>query len=176
MKNKLALLLIILSSTFMIAQEKKEDKKKFYFNTGTQLYNFGSVKTNTNFYFGLEYKLNETNSIAVNFNYFENDNFNFNNQYLYKTESAGIKFQYNHDWSKLLGINNDKFDIYTGVNFGIGNNKYTNIAESTEYSRKDELISSIGTQIGVRYFITKKIGINLELNSNKINTGLTYKF
>ena len=120
--------------------------------------------------------------MAVNFENAELNYLTFSNEKYYSEKFTGLQFQFNHDWSKLLGINHEKFDIYTGVNFGVGRI----IKSDYVYSNGNVLLGhgdtyiSFGSQIGARYFISKSIGINTEINYSRgftqIKTGLSYKF
>jgi hypothetical protein len=180
MKNTITILAVISSLSFVNAQEIK--KKKFYFNTGIGLTDSRDFNWSKNFYIGAEYKFTDTESMAVNFENAELNYLTFSNEKYYSEKFTGLQFQFNHDWSKLLGINHEKFDIYTGVNFGVGRI----IKSDYVYSNGNVLLGhgdtyiSFGSQIGARYFISKSIGINTEINYSRgftqIKTGLSYKF
>jgi hypothetical protein len=185
MKKLIYLSLAFISFQFVNAQDKEKinSNKKFYLNTGIQFESLDYLKRNKNFYIGGEYKLNDTESIALNLNYFDMGYENAGGSSLLgNPKSFGFQFQFNHDWSKLIGLNNDKFDLYTGVGLGLAFTKvnnyiYPNGITSKEFSETE---LNMGGQIGLRYFVTKNIGVSTELNFNLDNThlktGLTYKF
>lgn len=171
MKKIVLLILAILSFQITSAQEKQKENnsfKRFYLNAGMQFTSFDFIEKNKNFYLGGEYKLNDTESIGLVLNYYDKSYNTGGSFTLGNPKTFGFQFQFNHDWSKLIGLNNDKFDLYTGVGVGLA------FSESSEYIYLGgELINStsntdfnLGGQIGLRYFITKNIGISTELNMN----------
>jgi hypothetical protein len=180
MKKTITILAVISSLSFVNAQEIK--KKKIYFNTGIGLTDSRDFNWSKNFYIGAEYKFTDTESMAVSFENSELNYLTFSNEKYYSEKFTGLQFQFNHDWSKLLGINHEKIDIYTGVNFGVGRI----IKSDYQYSNGNVLLGhrdtyiSFGSQIGARYFIAKNLGINTEINYSRgftqIKTGLSYKF
>lgn len=185
MKKLLYLSVAFISFQFVNAQDKEKinSTKKFYLNTGMQFESFDYLKKNKNFYVGGEYKLSDTESIALNLNYFDKGYENVGySSILGNPKSFGFQFQFNHDWSKLIGLNNDKFDLYTGVNLGLAFTKYNDYTYPNGVTIKsyNDTELNAGGQIGFRYFFTKNLGISTELNLNQSNThlktGLTYKF
>ena len=169
--------------------EPKTDFKRFYVNAGADFTDYHLTK---NGYAGLEYRLKSESSIGLNLFYKEvphknGYSANFGKNY-------GFQLQFNHDWSKEIGLDTSKFDVYTGLNigmtfqeaqarnmFGPGRSNFNNTS------------IDVGGQFGIRYFVFKNIGIHLEANTNKavngnrfelgpnardieLRTGLTYKF
>lgn len=185
MKKLVLFMLALISFQFATAQDKEKENnsfKRFYLNAGMQFTSFDFIEKNKSFYIGGEYKLTDNESIALNLNYYDRG-YNVTNQYnVGNPKSIGFQIQFNHDWSKLIGLNNDKFDVYTGVGLGI---EYT---KSKDFTYPDGAVIkgrstgefNFGGQIGLRYFITKNIGISTELNMNvnesHLKTGVTYRF
>lgn len=146
-----------------------EPTKKFNFNLGTTF--FDTFLESKNIYAGFDYKITESASVGLMFNHANFDK-SFN-----KYSRNEILITLNQDWSGILGVNTNKFDIYTGINMG---NVYYNFENTnTDYSQKNEGFD-IGGQVGIRYFVYKNFGLNTEIYSNLgkggIRTGITYKF
>lgn len=184
MKKLFFITLTAITFQFASAQEKEENQfKRFYVNTGVSS-NSVLFDTSIAYNAGLEYKFKDETSIGVNFLHRE-----YGKNYYGKPTDTGINFTFNYDWSEKLGLNTSKFDLYTGVNLGITSSKrpylYTLGAEnsgvylqeqrSTTYTDKD-----LGGQIGIRYFFTKNIGLNVEANQingvSGIKLGTTIRF
>jgi hypothetical protein len=202
MKIQLTILAFILGFTMVNAQETENPIQKNQFNFSK---NFKPFRTNydgvemKNYTFGYQRNINEDLSLGINLNFdsskgiaYEkyNDNIYQSNQLNY--QSKGISFNFNYDWSRIIGMNTKKFDLYTGTSVGVsvidnyllersptnglptGFSKYT----SNEYF--------IGGHLGFRYWITKNIGISTELNKSfydsrrdqtaSLSLGLNYKF
>ena len=184
------------------AQETEPIQKNqfnFYRNMRNDFkeYNF----TKHDYTIGYERKINSEVSIGLNLNYFESDpyyfdetyNGAFTNRVNTKNSSFGASISFNYDWSKILGLNTDKFDIYTGTNIGLSYLNYSGIFESTSNENVSIRLYEnsvtkhfIGGKIGARYWITKNIGVSAELdrgfyvnfnqNDTKLNLGVNFKF
>ncbi|RXR16332.1 hypothetical protein EQG63_11990 [Flavobacterium amnicola] len=182
MKKLFIITVSVLAVQFSNAQEEAPIKKnQFLVNAGTQFTNFDALEKNKNIYMGVEYKFKNDLSLGLKYTY---------SDLSYSHKGAGVvgapklnsfQLQFNNDWSEKIGLNTEKFDVYTGVNVGLD-----------FFSSKDFVFPSggiakgwtnteylAGGQIGFRYFITKRIGVQTELNFNTnktyLSTGLTFK-
>lgn len=179
MKKPLLIALSIISFQFANAQEE-EKSNPFNLNIGTTVFDGDPYEFNGNL--GLEYKFKDESSIGFNFMYREKtDYMDFN------PKDMGVNFTFNHDWSEKLGLNTKKWDLYTGFNFSITRREtilqYVNSTEGvlTHHIEKNNSMEyTVGGQLGARYFITKNIGINAELNrsfdTSGIKVGTTIRF
>ena len=164
------------------AQEETPIKKShFLINAGTQFTDFDALEKNKNIYLGVEYKFKNDLSLGLKYTYSDLSYSHKGVGFVGAPKLNSFQLQFNNDWSEKIGLNTDKFDLYTGVNVGLdffSTKDFTfpsgGIAKgwtNTEYLA--------GGQIGFRYFVTKRIGIHSEinLNTNKsyISTGLTFK-
>jgi hypothetical protein len=197
MKTRFTIIAFICSISFINAQEIEKTIQKNQFNF---LKNLDMNCSKHDYTIGYERKINDEISLGFNINYFESDKYNFYESYNYtftnkvtaKNSSIGISFSLNYDWSKMIGLNTKKFDIYTGTSFGVSHSNYGTINES--YTEKVPTISFaksngnnyfIGAKVGARYWITKNIGLSAELdrsfyttniNPTKFNVGMNFKF
>lgn len=197
MKKTITLFVLILGLVSANAQEQsKFQKNQFNIQRG-----FNSVDETPRIdaTVGYERWFNSEVSIGINFNYFQSRDYTYylpgNSSYYPTTndKSVGISVSLNYDWSKMIGIDTSKFDLYTGVSLGRSRIFYTGFYESTNEGfsviqsnalDRDELL--LGGKIGARYWITKNIGINLELDNTfetfedenvpKLNLGVNFKF
>jgi hypothetical protein len=173
MKKQLLFLTMIFVATILNAQDKPLEEQKFQINAG-----FNVVEPNNmnNLYLGFDYKIDNELSVGINFS--RNLDYSYSLFGLSKISNFGGELQTNFDWAKKLGMNTNKWDVYTGFNIGIVSQKNFYNYYSQNYRYND---LRLGGQIGVRYFVTKNWGVNVELNSGNIfNTpirgGITYKF
>jgi hypothetical protein len=197
MKTRFTIIAFICSISFINAQEIEKPIQKNQFNF---LKNLDMDSSKHDYTIGYERKINDEISLGFNINYFESDKYNFYESYNYtftnkvtaKNSSIGISFSLNYDWSKMIGLNTKKFDIYTGTSFGVSNSKfgysYTNETEgikSNLFSTESGNRFFIGAKVGARYWITKNIGLSAELdrsfyttniNPTKFNVGMNFKF
>jgi hypothetical protein len=207
--NKIILAAFVLCAGHSFAQtaETPNNFKRFYISAGADFTDFQNDRKNA--YVGFEYRLKGESSIGLNLGYKESPSQVVSNSFGGQTISNGygghnyaFQLQFNHDWSSTIGLNSDKFDIYTGLNLGM-------TFQQAEYQQffgpfnppfgagNTQTINNtsvdMGGQFGIRYFVYKNIGINLEVNANRsvsgdrfdlgidprrieFRTGLTYKF
>ncbi len=197
MKKTLTLLVLILGLASANAQEQpKFQKNQFNIQNG---YNSLDETPKINATFGYERWLNSEVSIGLNLNYFQSKNYdtyipnNYGNFPSTNDKSIGISVSLNYDWSKMIGLDTTKFDLYTGVSLGRSRIIYKDFYEyssgginsiKSSETTSDELF--VGGKIGARYWFTKNIGVNLELDQSfetlkddnvpKLNLGVNFKF
>lgn len=212
MKTKLLLFAMTFCFVHVNAQETEEPVQKNQFNFYRNFReDFSRNKNNSDitkidYTFGYERKINKEVSIGINLNYFESNPYLFNetkngvvtNTSNLNDSSIGLNVSLNYDWSKMLGLNTNKFDIYTGTNFGASHFKSYNTFITYYDENVEEKIYQnnntkffIGGKLGFRYWITKSIGVTTELDQgfysskgfyaepkqkSKLNIGLNYKF
>lgn len=85
--------------------------------------------------------------------------------YYYDESVIGIYANCNYHFNKILGIP-PIWDFYLGVNLGF--NMWTG---DYNYSNSHSSGIGIGGQIGVRYYFSDKLGINLEAGSGNAFSG-----
>ena len=171
MKKHLLIVVTSFVTTYSIAQDKDAHAQKFQINFGSD--SFRNLK---NSYFGFDYKIDDEVSIGLNASWSGSLNNLYSNGY--NDRGAIFSFHTNFDWAKKIGLNTNKFDIYTGFNTGRAT------VWSTAYNTSEKISNSaftVGGQFGLRYFFTKNIGINAEINggvinNNPIRAGLSIKF
>ena len=197
MKKTLTILVLILGLVSANAQEQpKFQKNQFNLQNG---YNSLDETPKINATFGYERWLNSDVSIGLNFNYFQSKDYTYYLPYNYSfnprtnDKSIGLSVSLNYDWSRMIGIDTTKFDLYTGVSLGRSRIFYTNFYEYTNEGvtviKSDEMDEDefiLGGKIGARYWFTKNIGVNLELDQSfktlkdddlpKLNLGVNFKF
>lgn len=172
--RKILLITVFICTSAAIAQKNDSAEKKFQVNIGGSLLD-AKIK---NFYVGADYKVSDEMSIGLNYSRSETMYAN-----RYSTEDHNFfQFQTNMDWAKKIGLNTKKFDLYTGFNFAVVSFTQTG-SNFNGRLEKDYIDSDIsfGGQVGVRYFITKNIGLNFELNAgmlhnNPFRGGITVQF
>lgn len=182
MKKILLITISIFTFQFSNAQEVETPKKnQFLFNIGTQFSEFDALEKNKTIYLGAEYKFKNDLSLGLKYTYSDLSYSHKGASVLGAPKSNSFQIQFNNDWSEKIGLNTDKFDVYTGVSLGLNfyhYNSFTFPNGKTEsgWSNTEYLA---GGQIGLRYFITKRLGVHTELNLNNyknfISTGLTLK-
>ena len=182
------------------AQETEPIQKNqfnFYRNIRNDFYDHNATKYD--YTIGYERKINSELSIGFNINYYESVPYYFNETYdgvfakrvTSKNSSFGASISFNYDWSKLIGLNTNKFDIYTGTNIGMSALNYSDINKSISNENISVKLNEnsgneffLGGKIGARYWITKNIGVSTELdkgfydnlNDIKLNVGVNFKF
>lgn len=180
---KKQILLLTMFSCFAISNAQESipiQKNQFNFYR-----NISEKHIKDDYTIGYERKLNNEVSIGLNLNYSFSDNYS---TILEKNKSMGASISFNYDWSKIIGLNTDKFDIYTGANLGVSKVKYNYMSNYyplniVQYSSEEFIM---GGKLGARYWITKNIGVTVELDNSffdiykekttKINLGFNFKF
>lgn len=91
--------------------------------------------------------------------------------------SLGIVANANYHFNRIFKLPSE-FNVYAGANLGYyywSNNYNDNFAFSPYYSSRPDF----GLQVGGRYFINNKLGVNLELGGGLVGgsgrIGITYK-
>lgn len=196
MKKTLTLFVLILGLVSANAQEQPTFQK----NQFNILHSFQPDSyRNLDFTFGYERWFNNEVSIGINFNYYQGKDYpkfipeyNVTRPRTYD-QSLGLSLSINYDWSKMMGLDTSKFDFYTGVSWGRSRMNYTNLYQITSDGittlRADDDVKDVlifGGKIGARYWITKNIGVNLEIdksfetidndNLTRLNLGVNFKF
>ncbi|WP_310556497.1 outer membrane beta-barrel protein [Flavobacterium sp.] len=183
MKKLLITTVTLIGIQFANAQEEntpeKNNFKRFYINAGSNIINSDSDFNLNNGYLGLEYKFKDESSIGLNLKYSNLTDENEPTRTIGNPKLFGFQFQFNHDWSEKLGLDTTKFDMYTGLGLGLNFYDSKQIVYNGYLYGGSETKLSLGGQLGMRYFITKRIGINTELGLQNdqisLKTGLTFR-
>jgi outer membrane immunogenic protein len=163
---KTSLILILLINVTSTSAQNKLDKGQTQINVGLGFSNWGVPV-----FIGADWGAKVDITIGAEFSYR-----NFNEQFnkiQYRKNISGVLINGNYHFNTILDLPKE-VDLYAGLNIGFYSWRYDN-----NYS--DKRISGLGWggQVGGRYFISKKIGINLEfgggfaLSGGKL--GLTFK-
>lgn len=194
--------------TYAQNAETQNPYKRFYVNAGADFTDLQNNKKNV--YVGFEYRLKDDSSIGLTLGYKEAPDQVTSNAFGGQTTTSAqfgghnlaFQLQFNHDWSRVLGIDTDKFDIYTGLNIGMTFQQaeyrqflgpFAPPFGASNVQTVNNTSVDLGGQLGIRYFVYKNIGIHLEANTNssvtgdrynigvdprriELRTGLTYKF
>lgn len=182
MKKLFLITVSVFAVQFSNAQEETPTKKNhFLINAGTQFTDFDALEKNKNIYLGAEYKFKNDLSLGLKYTYSDLSYSHKGASFVGAPKLNSFQLQFNNDWSEKIGLNTDKFDLYTGVNVGLdffSSKDFTFPSGGIAEGRTNTEFLA-GGQIGFRYFITKKIGVQTELNLNNnknyITTGLTFK-
>lgn len=83
----------------------------------------------------------------------------------YKYSVLGIGVFANYHFNELLAVP-EPWDVYAGATLG-----YYKINVDNDYYGALGSSTSFGGQIGVRYYFSDKMGVNLELNGGSVVTG-----
>ncbi|MFT3796100.1 outer membrane beta-barrel protein [Flavobacterium sp.] len=180
------LLCAFLSNAQESGNEPKTDFKRFYINASSDF----TDEYSSSAFLGFEYQFKNESSVGISFSYRESKD--VNNFYTPDLTNYGFQLQFNHDWSRLIGLNTNKFDLYTGLNFGLTRQEVKQGNALVSIYEDGSNFFTAGGQLGARYFFYKGLGVNVELNANSdfdganikfgsdprigVRTGLTYKF
>lgn len=200
MKTQFTILAFIFGLTLTNAQESEKPIQKNQFNFMKNFSQFDSYeKEKNNFTIGYQRNINEDVSIGINLN-FDRTKGRWGEQYnntlyfsdLVNMQSKGISFNFNYDWSRIIGMNTKKFDLYTGTSIGVSVlDKYSLERSTTNgaligFSKYTTNEYFLGAHLGFRYWVTKNIGVSTEINKSFYNSnlqqsanlslGLNYKF
>lgn len=182
MKKLFLITVTALACQFAKAQETESLKKNhFLWNVGTQFTDFDALEKNKNLNLGAEYKFKNDLSIGLKYTYSDLSFQHKGTGTLGAPKLNSFQLQFNNDWSDKIGLNTEKFDVYTGVTVGLNFFSYKSITPvtGTNYSARTNTEYITGGQIGFRYYFTKNLAIHTELNlnnyNNSIGTGLTLK-
>lgn len=80
----------------------------------------------------------------------------------YSSTIIGIEAKSNYHFNDLLELNS-KFDIYAGLSLG-----FSKWLSSQIFPDSDNSKIGIGVQVGGRYALTNKVGLNLELGAANV--------
>ncbi|MBD0401885.1 hypothetical protein [Flammeovirga sp. EKP202] len=167
----IVLLITVLFSLDSTAQNSKKKNTSSNYSNGSDFYINTGVGVNTKgipFYFGLDYNgVHPDISIGGNFGIHS-----FKHRH-HGYRAWNLSFNGNYHFNRILNIPNN-FDFYAGLNVGLYNYN----------DRKDYPIDNwshvrIGAQIGGRWFITDKFGLNLQFGGGTQysggNFGVTFR-
>ena len=148
MKRLYISLLFVFAFTLNYAQEHLP-LGNTQFNAGVGLSKWGVPV-----YFGLDYSLqhNITIGAEIAYSYY---NENFHNEY-YGHNITSFSGNMNYHFNTALAIPND-FDLYGGFNIG-----FYSWTSPAGYNGSYTSGLGIGAQIGARYYVTRKVGLNME--------------
>lgn len=149
-------------------------------------FSFGQARNNTNLnvgvgfsswgvpvYIGADFGVGNDFSLGLEFSY-RNYRENWSNNY-YNRSIMGFSGNANYHFNRILKIPS-KWDVYAGLNLGFyvwsANNHH-------DYYGNNASGIGLGGQIGARYFITNRLGLNLEFGGGNAFSGgkfgLTFK-
>lgn len=141
--------MVLVTSTNLCLAQGPIGKGGAQLNAGVGLSNWGIP-----LYIGLDFGIHKdvTFGFEASFRSY-NDRYN---DYKYKHSIIGISGNFNYHFNSLLNIS-PKWDVYAGLNLGFYYWNSPNNYYGEHYSGL-----GLGGQIGVRYFLTNNVGLNLE--------------
>lgn len=162
MKKLTTIILFIMIAGYSSFGQSPLSKGKIQFNLGAGISGWGFP-----LYAGMDYGIHEDITIGVE------GTFRTYSYHLYSHTITGITVNGNYHFSKILDIP-EKFDFYAGINLG-----YFYWMSPADYTGTGSR-PGIGTQVGGRYFLNKKLGLNLEFGGGNALSGgkfgITYIF
>lgn len=164
--QKTTLILILLLFRMTSFAQNNLDKGQAQINVGLGFSNWGIPV-----YIGADWGIDKDITLGAEFSY-RNFNDRFNNT-KYRHSISGALINGNYHFNNLLDLP-DEINLYAGLNIGFYSWRYDSNYIGQRYSGL-----GWGGQVGGRYFISEKVGINLEfgggaaLSGGKI--GLTFK-
>lgn len=135
-------------------------------NVGVGLTNWGVP-----IYFGFDFGLSRDISLGLELSYRSyNENYH---EVHYNHNIIGFSGNANYHFNRVLSIPN-RFDLYAGLNLG-----FYVWNSPNNYTGNNSPGLNLGAQVGGRYFITSKVGLNLEFGGGSAFSGgkfgLTFK-
>lgn len=156
--RKSIFLLLLLSFFSSLSQAQSIVKEESQINAGVGLSGWGIPV-----YLGYEYGISDVISGGIEGSYR-----NFIQNYSgskYKYSVLGVGVFGNYHFNQILNIS-EPWDVYAGATLG-----YYHVKVDQDYTGAYNSGTSFGGQIGVRYYISETIGLNLELNGGSVVTG-----
>lgn len=152
----IAIVLIFMSSTTF--SQSSLPKGRSQLNLGVGFSDWG-----TPFYIGLDFSVHQDITIGGEFSY-RSYNENWKKEY-YHHNVMGFSGNGNYHFNSLLNIT-QKWDLYAGLNLG-----FFVWSSPNDYYGDHASGLGLGAQIGARYFLTQKIGLNLEFGGGNAFSG-----
>lgn len=157
MKKQLLLLVFILVSGWAFSQNPFP-KGRNQLNIGVGLSSWGVP-----IYFGIDHGVGSDFSIGGELSFRDYDE--KWSGYRYSHSITGISGNANYHFNRILELNSD-WDIYAGVNLG-----FYIWSSPDEYRGNHSSDLGLGAQIGMRYYLSRKVGLNLEFGSGNAFSG-----
>ncbi|KXX71614.1 hypothetical protein [Flammeovirga sp. SJP92] len=171
----IVLLITVLFSLESTAQNSTKKRSSSNYSNGSNFYINTGVGVNTRgvpFYLGLDYNgVHPDISIGGSFGIHNYKHYHKNYHHGYR--AWNLSFNGNYHFNRILNIPNN-FDFYAGLNVGLYcyNDRRNHPIDNWSYFR-------IGAQIGGRWFITEKFGLNLQFGGGTQysggNFGVTFR-
>jgi outer membrane immunogenic protein len=159
-------LLITSTSLTLIAQESLTIGKT-QLNLGVGLSSWGVP-----IYVGLDYGFKKDITLGGEFS-FRSYRENWKNYY-YSHQIMGVSANGNYHFNSLLNIP-QPWDVYAGLNLG-----FYIWSSTSSYPGNHASGLGLGAQLGARYYLSSKLGLNLEFGGGNAFSGgkfgITYKF
>lgn len=157
MKKQLLLLVCILVSGWAFSQNPFP-KGRNQLNIGVGLSSWGVP-----IYFGIDHGVGSDFSIGGELSFRDYDE--KWSGYRYNHSITGISGNANYHFNRILELNSD-WDIYAGVNLG-----FYIWSSPDEYRGNHSSDLGLGAQVGMRYYLSRKVGLNLEFGSGNAFSG-----
>lgn len=166
MKNLLLVIAFILVTGFAFGQNSTRNGSN-QLNLGVGLSGWGVP-----FYIGIDHYVSQDITIGGEFSY-RNYNEHYNNYY-YDHSIMGFSGNANYHFNRVLSIPSN-WDLYAGLNLGF---YVWNSPDGYVGNHNSGL--GLGGQVGARYFLSNKVGLNLEFGGGNAFSGgkfgITVKF
>lgn len=157
MKKQLLILILILMSGWGFSQNPFP-KGRNQLNIGVGLSSWGVP-----IYFGIDHGVGNDFSIGGELSFRDYDEKWAGDRYNHSI--TGISGNANYHFNRILETNDD-WDIYAGINLG-----FYIWSSPDEYHGNHSSDLGLGAQIGMRYYLSRKVGLNLEFGSGNAFSG-----
>lgn len=166
MKNLILAVAFVLISGLTFAQnrvviERSHPSGGNQLNLGVGLSEWGIP-----IYIGFDHYVSQDVTLGAEFSYRNYNNYHWNNYY-YDRSIMGFSGNANYHFNSVLNIPSN-WDFYAGLNIGF----YTyGGTEPINYDGPHNSGLSLGGQIGGRYYLSNRVGLNLEFGGNNAFRG-----
>lgn len=157
MKKQLLLLVLLLVSGWAFCQNPFP-KGRNQLNIGVGLSSWGVP-----IYFGIDHGVGNDFSIGGELSFRDFDEDWKGDRYNHSI--TGISGNANYHFNRILEVNDD-WDFYAGINLG-----FYIWSSPEEYRGSHSSDLGLGAQLGMRYYLSRKVGLNLEFGTGNAFSG-----
>jgi outer membrane immunogenic protein len=166
MKNLILVVTFVLISGLTFGQkriviERSQPSGGNQLNLGVGLSEWGIP-----IYIGFDHYVSQDITLGGEFSYRNYNKYYYWNHVYYGSNIMGFSGNANYHFNRVLNIPSN-WDFYAGLNLGF----YTYGNEPVGYDGPHNSGLNLGGQIGGRYYLSNKVGLNLEFGSNNAFSG-----
>ncbi len=157
--RKITLYLALFFCAFALEAQNPLPQGSAQINVG-----FGFSSWGVPFYAGFDYGIDRDFTIGAEFSYRSyDDNWNHRN---WHHSIMGFSGNANYHFNSLFKIRNSKIDLYAGINVG-----FFVWSSDNDYDGDYTSGLGLGGQIGMRYYLSRSVGLNLEFGGGNSFSG-----